>query len=510
MADLMTKKRKTNSRAAAGARKVSVPQPAAGRRLRFIGNQTPKQPGWPTRPEDQCVSVVIPVLNESARIASVIRHVKRCRLVGEVIVVDDGSIDGTPELAEAAGARVVTSSLLGKGASMEDGVLEAQHDTVIFLDGDLSGLCEDLVDRLADPVLHGEADFVKARFSRRAGRVTVLTARPLLRTYFPEIAHFEQPLGGIIAVRKELLFKLRFENDYGVDIGLLIDAASVGARLLEVDIGHIEHISQDLDRLGEMATQVARTILERAAALGRLRLSFIQNSRERDRMRRAQPEHILARIGKVEKLALFDMDGTLLDGRFVLELAQRTGKTEALKKYLDRTDLKPETRTRRIANLFRGTRRELFEETARSLPLTPGAVEAVVGLRKLGYRVGIVTDSYHIAVETVRRRVFADFALSNIMEFRHGKATGVVTLAPTFRSGMTGWRAYDKLNAVRFLAKRFEISPKQMLAVGDNDNDAGMLRAVRKSFAFQPKTDRVRRAAKRVINDRLDEVLEWA
>ena len=110
----------------------------------------------------------------------------------------------------------------------------------------------------------------------------------------------------------------------------------------------------------------------------------------------------------------------------------------------------------------------------------------------------------------MRRRVFADFALSNIIEFRHGKTTGVVTLAPTFRSGMTGWRAYDKLNALRFLVKRFEISARQVLAVGDSDNDVGMLRAAGKSFAFQPKTDRVRRAAKRVITDRLDEVLEWA
>jgi glucosyl-3-phosphoglycerate synthase len=506
----MSRKSTIRKKVTTAKRKIVTRKPIAAKRLRITGNETPPQIEWPAEPDDQRVTVVIPVLNESARVGSVVRFVRKSPLVGEVIVVDDGSIDGTPELAEAAGARVVTSSLLGKGASMEDGVLEARHDTLLFLDGDLSGLCEDLVERLAGPVLRGEADFVKARFSRRAGRVTVLTARPLLNTYFPEIAHFEQPLGGIIAVRKELLFKLRFENDYGVDIGLLIDAAAAGARLLEVDIGHIEHQSQDLERLGEMATQVARAILERAAALGRLRLSFVQNSRERERVHRAHPEQVLSRIGKVEKLALFDMDGTLLAGRFVRELAERTGKTKELAKYLDRMDLKPETRTRRIAGLFRGVKRELFQQTARSLPLTPGAVEAVVGLRKLGYRVGIITDSYHIAAEKVRRRVFADFALANIIEFRHGKATGVVTLAPTFRSGMTGWRAYDKLNAVRFLVKRFEITPRQVLAVGDSDNDVGMLRAAGKSFAFQPKTDRVRRAAKRVINNRLDEVLEWA
>ncbi len=107
---------------------------------------------------------------------------------------------------------------------MQDGLFEASHQTLLYLDGDLAGLHENLVELMTGPVLRGETDFVKASFSRRAGRVTVLTAQPLLRTYFPELSSFEQPLGGIIAARKELLRRLSFENDYGVDIGLLIDA----------------------------------------------------------------------------------------------------------------------------------------------------------------------------------------------------------------------------------------------------------------------------------------------
>jgi glycosyltransferase involved in cell wall biosynthesis len=66
------------------------------------------------------ISVIIPVLNESPTVASVVAFARRSPGVSEVIVVDDGSIDGTPEEARQAGARVVTSTLLGKGASMED------------------------------------------------------------------------------------------------------------------------------------------------------------------------------------------------------------------------------------------------------------------------------------------------------------------------------------------------------------------------------------------------------
>lgn len=475
----------------------------------LAGNHAPARADWPPKPRDRRVTVVIPVLNESERVASVVRLALRSPRVGEVIVVDDGSIDGTPELAQAAGARVFTSTFLGKGASMEEGLSEARHDTLLYLDGDLAGLGDDLVERVTNPVLRGEVDFVKARFSRRAGRVTVLTARPLLRTYFPELTHFEQPLGGIIAARKELLRQLHFENDYGVDVGLLIDAAALGARLSEVDIGHLEHHSHDLNYLGEMATQVARAILERASAHGRLRFSFVRRVRERERMQRAQPENILSRVGDVERLALFDMDGTLLAGRFITELGRRTRREIQLSKYLDRLDLTPETRTKRIANVFLGVEREQMVRVARELPLNPGAVEAVVGLRKLGYRVGIITESYHTAAETVRRRVFADFVLANVIEFRHGKATGVITLAPTFRSGHTGRRAYDKFNALRFLVKRWGLKPREVVAVGDSETDLGMLRAAGISVAFQPKTDRVRSAAKHVAMVRLDEVLKF-
>ena len=476
---------------------------------RLAGNRLPEPSDWQSRRVDEEVSVVIPVLNESRRIASVVKLALKSPMVSEVIVVDDGSIDGTPELAEAAGARVITSAMLGKGVSMEEGLLEAKSDCLLYLDGDLSGLVDDLVERMCRPIFDGSADFVKASFSRRAGRVTVLTARPLLRTYFPEIANFEQPLGGVIAARKDLLRQLRFENDYGVDIGLLLDSIGVGARVAEVDIGHIEHDSHDLETLGEMATQVARAILDRAALFGRLRQSFSRETRERERNIRAHPEEVIARVGAVDRLALFDMDGTLLNGRFIVELARRTHREEKLDKFLDRFDLTPEFRTRAIARIFKGIPAEKFIQTAKEIPLVAGAVAAIVGLRKLGYRVGIITDSYHVAAETVRRRVFADFVLSNVIEFHRGKATGKITMAPTMRGDKTGPRAYDKLHALRFLKKRMEITTKQILAVGDGENDIGMLRAAGMSVAFQPKNDRVRKAAKKVIRGSLDQVLQF-
>lgn len=467
-------------------------------------------PGCDTewRAPESRVSVIIPTLNEAETIESVVAFAHRSTLVDEVIVVDDGSIDGTPELAASAGARVITSTMLGKGTSMEDGMRAARNEWLLYLDGDLQGLAPDLVDRMTFPLITGEADFVKAKFQRSGGRVTALTAKPLLRTYFPELATFDQPLSGIMAARRSLLQTLRFENDYGVDIGLLIDAARAKARLAEVDVGELRHDSHPLSFLEEMATQVARTILGRAACCGRLRESYMQDVVEAERQQQATLEQFLAKTGAARRVALFDMDGTLLNGRFIEELALRTERTEALGKFLDNLTLPPDFRTQAIASLFTGIDRAIFEEAAREIPLMDGAVDAVVGLRKAGFCVGIVTDSFQLVAEIVRRRVFADFALGNLMRFKRGKATGLVTLSPVMAHdrGCPEHR-FCKGNVVHHVVEKFGITPENMLSVGDGRNDICMLRATGKSVAFRPKAAETARAAHNVFNSALSEVL---
>jgi glucosyl-3-phosphoglycerate synthase len=455
------------------------------------------------------ISIIIPALDVSATVSSVVKLALADPRVNEVIVVDNGSIDGTPELAEAAGARVITGALLGKGASMSDGLNAARNDLLLYLDGDLSGLHQDLIARLAEALLEGSADFVKASFSRDAGRVTTLTARPLLQTFFPELNHIKQPLGGIIAARRSLLRRLRFEDDYGVDVGLLLDAAQLRARIVQVYIGHIEHDSHPLQALGDMASQVTRVILDRASRYGRLRLEQIKETQEAERRMRADLPVILQKIAHAEKLALFDMDGVILDGRFIVELARRASKTGALSQYLDNPKFSNESRTRLIASLFSGVHRDVFMQTAQEMPLIPGAIETVIGLRKLGYRAGIVSDSFFVASEIVRRRVFADFSVAHLMGFSDDKATGDVTLAPAMAHHPQGCDEHRicKSNVLRHLAGHAEFASKSVIAVGDGENDICLLRAVPLSFAFQPKNRSVRAAARYVIDDSLSDLL---
>jgi HAD superfamily phosphoserine phosphatase-like hydrolase len=475
----------------------SAERPETERHTHFI---SPRQPS---------VSVLIPALNEARTISALVRKMKSDPWVLEVVVIDDGSIDGTPGLASQAGAQVVLSSMLGKGTSMEDGLRASSGDTVLFLDGDLLEICPDLVHRMTAPIRQGQADMVKAKFSRDAGRVTLLTARPLLSAFFPELARFDQPLGGIVAARRALLRNIHLENDYGVDVGLLIDSLMKGARILEVDIGRIDHESQTLPALAEMAKQVARVIIDRAWRERRLSINHVRDMEETERRAQAQLLPTTEYHDDSGKFALLDMDGVLLDGRFVVELAERVGARWELSRFLDSKTLAEEERTAAIASLFAGVSQDIFHEVAMGIPLTPDATDAVIALRREGYRVGIVTDSFDIAAETVRRRVFADFRIAHVMSFRRRIATGEVTLSPAMllKDGCPQHRCC-KGNAVRRLKETAGLVPQDSLAVGDSENDICMLRAVGTPVAFRPTVLAVAEAARYTIARSLNEILE--
>ena len=196
------------------------------------------------------ITVIIPTLNEEETIQSVIQFAWSQPQVTEVVVVDDKSIDATVAIAVANGAKVITSTKLGKGSSMKDGVLFASNPIVAFLDGDIDPYPHYTIKLLTDPILNGEVDFVKSSFSRNAGRVTELAAKPLLSIFFPELLRFSQPLSGMIAGKKKLLEQLDFREDYGVDIGILIDMYLMNAKMKEVEIGYIENKSKPWQALG--------------------------------------------------------------------------------------------------------------------------------------------------------------------------------------------------------------------------------------------------------------------
>ena len=218
----------------------------------------------------QKVSVIIPAYNEEDTVATVVEVVKKVSFVDEIIVVNDGSSDDTEAEATKAGARVITHKTnKGKGEALYTGYKEAECDIIAFIDADIHNLTSKKVEAMIMPILEGKTDITKTKFARARGRVTELTAKPLLNFFFPEIT-FEQPLSGQFAARKSVLKRINFEPDYGVDVGIVIDADVLGISITEVDIGAIEHDMSPLEDLNLMANEVVRTIIARANKYGRV------------------------------------------------------------------------------------------------------------------------------------------------------------------------------------------------------------------------------------------------
>lgn len=150
------------------------------------------------------LTVIVPVLNEEKTIENVVKFCFKHPLVNEVLVIDDKSEDNTAKIAAEAGAKVIISETRGKGISMKDGIMHSTNELLIFLDGDIDPYPVDTIAHLSEPLLLNEADFVKGTFSRNAGRVTELVAKPLLNLFYPGLADFSQPLSGMIAGKKKL------------------------------------------------------------------------------------------------------------------------------------------------------------------------------------------------------------------------------------------------------------------------------------------------------------------
>ncbi len=216
------------------------------------------------------VDAIVPAYNEEESVAQVINVIKELDYINNVIVVNDGSSDNTEAIAIDAGAKVITHQTnKGKGAAIKTGVNVSDADVVAFIDGDIKNLSSKKVDCFIRPILEGNADITKTKFARESGRVTELTAKPLLKFFFPEV-DYEQPLSGQFAAKRSILKKMEFEEDYGVDVGIVLDAEVRGIKIFEVDIGAIKHDMSPLSDLHEMANEVVRSIIIRAMTYGRV------------------------------------------------------------------------------------------------------------------------------------------------------------------------------------------------------------------------------------------------
>lgn len=188
---------------------------------------------------EQIVSALVPARNEAGTIVQVVNALRATGVIDEIMVIDDASEDSTADLAEGAGATVLRRTQRGgKGNALNAGLAQATGDVIVAIDADTGDSAAEAAKLLA-PVLAGTADLTIARFPRAKRKGGFGLVKGLARLAIRRMAGFsaESPLSGQRAMTRDLLVALGgFAEGYGVEVGMTIDAARRGFRILEVPV----------------------------------------------------------------------------------------------------------------------------------------------------------------------------------------------------------------------------------------------------------------------------------
>ncbi len=416
------------------------------------------------------VSAIIPAYNEEKTIRSVIETAKKSNYIYEIIVVDDGSVDKTRELALEAGAKVVTHRKnMGKGRAIKTGISKSSGDILVFLDADINWKHRK-IEALVEPILRDEADFVKSSFTRKRGRLTELLVKPLIKTIFSGI-EFSQPLSGQFAGKKEFFKTLSIEDKWGIDIGILLDAIKQKQRIKEVNIGTIIHKKRPLEDLIVTGEDVVKTIFKKAAEMEEF-LSF-------------DARNLVAE--GIKGVAAFDLDGTLINGSSIEYLAKRFGfkrRLDALRLAFKRCKIKEQHITTELAKCLKGIKKSYIEKVCEHITLKRNVQAVIRQLKKRGYVIVIISSAFSPVVEYFAKKLDADeFYCPRLLEHRD-KYTGEVDFSDIYDEDCCQ-QSVCKRKVLERVAKNYGIRLKDTIAVGDSPNDICMIKSAGTGIAIK-------------------------
>jgi glycosyltransferase involved in cell wall biosynthesis len=251
--------------------------------------------------EDQnlTISLGLPALNEEETVGNVIQTIKtalleQVPLLDEIVLIDSGSVDCTREIAANLGIPVyIHQEILpqyvayhGKGEALWKSLYVLNGDIVAWIDTDIKNIHPRFVHGILGPLLRDQRiQYVKGFYQRPlrrgdrlvasgGGRVTELTARPLINLFFPELSGLIQPLAGEYAGRRQVLERLPFFTGYGVETGLLIDILeTLGLQAIaQVDLLKRIHHNKSLRSLSQMSFAIIQVIIRRLEDRYKIRL----------------------------------------------------------------------------------------------------------------------------------------------------------------------------------------------------------------------------------------------
>jgi glucosyl-3-phosphoglycerate synthase len=275
------------------------------------------------RSQNLKISLALPALKEET-VGKVIKTVKRALmdavpLLDEIVLIDSDSTDRTRDIAHELGIPVFIHQQLlpeygarrGKGEALWKSLLVTHGDIILWIDTDIVNIQPHFVYGLIGPLLlRPEIQLVKGFYQRPlrvgnklqasgGGRVTELTARPLLNLLYPELSGLIQPLAGEYGGRRSALEKLHFSSGYGVEIGLLIDTLELFGLggIAQVDLQERIHHNQPLEALSKMSFTIIQTVFRKLGR--RYDHNFIDDMNRTMKLIRYEPGRFFLEVDEI-------------------------------------------------------------------------------------------------------------------------------------------------------------------------------------------------------------------
>ena len=182
------------------------------------------------------------------------------------------------------------------------------------------------------------------------------------------------------------------------------------------------------------------------------------------------------------RLIVFDMDSTLIQVEVIDELAKAAGVGDRVAEITDaamRGEIDFKESFRRRMALLKGLDASVLEEIARGLPITEGAERLISNLKRLGYRIGILSGGFTYFARHLQQHLGVDCVSANELDISEGRLTGEVK-----GEIVDGER---KAELMQKMALEMGIGLEQVIAVGDGANDLPMLGLAGLGVAFHAK-----------------------
>ena len=202
------------------------------------------------------------------------------------------------------------------------------------------------------------------------------------------------------------------------------------------------------------------------------------------------------------KLVLFDMDGTLLDGRTIYTLAEKKGFKNELSSIL-KSGKKFYEITIEIAKLLKGYKKTELIKIIREIPLQKDVEKLIKELKKRKIKTAIVTDSYQFVADDLRKRLDLDYAYANNLISLNGRFTGEIVIHNNeLIKDYINNEIYSicKSCVLDELCDKLRISEKEVIAIGDGIVDISMLDKAGLGIAFK-SSEKVQKHANVTSND---------